>query len=154
MRRTLNALGITAAVGLVLAIGAATGGDAKGDDTKDELAKLKGTWVRELDGKTFILVFNGEHYALINEFAPEKTTATGTVTIDPTKKPKRIDIKITDGTGTGEKLKGKTALCIYQLDGDTLKFCINRPGQEGYPEQFPDKEGVDKYLFLVFKRAK
>jgi uncharacterized protein (TIGR03067 family) len=149
MKLTMKMLGLMAALCLVLNAGATSG-----DDAKSDLATLKGTWVRELDGKTFILLFNGENYALINEFTPERATATGTVTIDPTKKPRRIDIKVADGTGTGAKHKGKTARCIYQLDGDTLRFCSNRPGLEGYPEQFPDKEGGDKYFYFVFKRAK
>jgi uncharacterized protein (TIGR03067 family) len=90
---------------------------------------------------------------LIYEFAEGTTTATGTITIDPTKKPKQIDVNLADGTGRGERLKGKTALSIYQLDGDTLLFCANRPGQEGYPTHFPNQEGEGEFLNLVFKRA-
>jgi uncharacterized protein (TIGR03067 family) len=153
MKPILKALGTTAAVFLALTAGPAAGGDDK-SDAKSELANLKGTWVRELDGKTYIFNFNGEKYATIFEFAEGTTTATGTIAIDPTRKPKHIDAKIADGTGRGEKRKGKTALCIYQLDGDTLKFCANAPGEEGHPEQFPDKEGEGKYLYLVFKRVK
>jgi len=147
MKPTLKTLVMSAAVGLVLAAGAATGGDAKSD-----LAHLKGTWVRELDGKTYIFTFNGEKFASVSEFAEGTTTTSGTITIDPTKKPKHIDFTFTDGTGRGEKLKGKTALNIYQLDGDTLKICGRRP--LGRCEAFPDTEVVEgAYLYLVYKRA-
>jgi hypothetical protein len=63
-----------------------------------------------------------------------------------------MDWKFADGTGRGERLKGKTAQTIYQLDGDTFKFLAVRQG--GRPEGFPDKEGVDEYVYLVFKRVK
>jgi uncharacterized protein (TIGR03067 family) len=152
MKPTLKTPGVTAAVCLVLAAGAAAGGDAKGDDARSDLAKLKGTWVRELDGKTYIVNFNGEKFATIFEFAEGTTTTSGTITIDPTKKPKHMDWKFADGTGRGEKLKGMTAPTIYQLDGDTFKFCASR--KKVRPEDFPDKEGVDEHIYLVFKRAK
>jgi uncharacterized protein (TIGR03067 family) len=63
-----------------------------------------------------------------------------------------MDWKFADGTGRGAKLKGETAQTIYQLDGDTFKFCASR--KKVRPEDFPDKEGVDEYLYVVFKRAK
>jgi uncharacterized protein (TIGR03067 family) len=147
MKPILTTLSLTVALGLVVAAGTATGADAKSD-----LAKLKGTWVRELDGKTFIVHFNGEKFATIFEFAEGTATTSGTITIDPTNKPKHMDWKFVDGTGRAEKLKGSTAPTIYQVDGDTFKFCASR--QKVRPEEFPAKEGVDEYVYLVFKRAK
>jgi uncharacterized protein (TIGR03067 family) len=147
MKPTLKTLSMTVALGLVLAAGASIGQDAKSD-----LAKLKGTWIGELDGRTYIVNFNGEKFATIFEFAEGTTTTSGTITIDPTKKPNHMDWKFAEGTGRGEKLKGKTALTIYQLNGDTFKFCASRKGVR--PEAFPDKEGVDECIYLVFKRAK
>ena len=152
MRPTLNALGITAAVSLVLAAGPAPSGAPKGEDARSELANLKGTWVRELNGKTYIVNFNGDKFATIFEFAEGTSTTSGTITIDPSRNPNHMDWKFAAGTGRGEMLKGKTALTIYQLDGETFKFCARR--QEGRPEAFPDKEGVDQYIYLVFRRAK
>jgi uncharacterized protein (TIGR03067 family) len=57
-------------------------------------------------------------------------------TIDPTKKPKAIDYEVTDGSA-----KGKTLLGIYQIDGDTVKFCIASPGKDR-PTEFATKEGA------------
>jgi uncharacterized protein (TIGR03067 family) len=147
MKPTVKTLCLAVAVGLVSAAGAANGDDAKGD-----LARLKGTWVSDLNGKTYIVTFNGEKFATIFEFAEGTTTSSGTITIDPAGKPKHMDWKFAEGTGRGEKLKGKTAQTIYQLDGDTFKFVAAR--QDGRPEQFPDKAGVDEYIYLVFKRVK
>jgi uncharacterized protein (TIGR03067 family) len=152
MNPTAKTLARTVVLGLVLAAGAATGGDARGDDARGDLAKLKGTWVRVLNGKTYIVTFNGKKFATIFEFAEGTTTSSGTITIDPTRKPKHMDWKFAAGTGRGEKLKGRTAPTIYLLDGDTFQFCANR--KKVRPAGFPDKEGVDEYLYLVFKRVK
>jgi uncharacterized protein (TIGR03067 family) len=65
----------------------------------------------------------------------------GTFTIDQTKQPKTIDIRISDK---------EKALGIYELDGDTLKLCMieDRDGN-ARPTEFA---GKDKAILLVFKR--
>ena len=63
-----------------------------------------------------------------------------------------MDWKFAEGTGRGEKLKGVTAPTIYRLDGETFRFCASR--KKVRPGEFPDKEGVDEYIYLVFKRVK
>lgn len=68
-------------------------------------------------------------------------------TIDPTKKPKTIDYAMTDGP-----TKGKTHLGIYELDGDTVKFCFAAPGNER-PTDFTAKEGSGRTL-SAWKREK
>ena len=151
MTLTLKTRAMTAAVCLVLAAGTATRGDSKGDDPRSELARLKGTWVRVLDGKTYIVTFNGEKFATIFEFAEGTTTSSGTITIDPARKPKHMGWKFAAATGRAEKLKGNTAQTIYHLDGDTFTFCASR--KKSRPDEFPDKEVVDEYIYLVFKRV-
>jgi uncharacterized protein (TIGR03067 family) len=150
MKPTLNALGAAAVV--VLWAIAPLSGDDKAAGAKSELAKLKGTWVRELDGKTYIVHFNGEKFATIFEFAEGTTTTAGTITLDPTAALKHMDWAFAEGTGRGEKLKGKTAQTIYQLDGDTFKFCAQH--KDGRPNTFPEKEGIGEFIYLVFKRVK
>ena len=39
-----------------------------------------------------------------------------------------------------------------RLDGETFRFCASR--KKVRPGEFPDKEGVDEYIYLVFKRVK
>jgi uncharacterized protein (TIGR03067 family) len=151
MKPTMTILGVSA-LGLVLAAGPVTGGGARGADARSELARLKGTWVRELDGRTYVVTFNGEKFATIFELAEGTATTSGTITIDPARTPKHMDWKFVDGTGRGAKLKGKTAQTIYRLDGDTFQFHAARQG--GRPEKFPDKEGVGEYVYLVFRRVK
>jgi uncharacterized protein (TIGR03067 family) len=68
-------------------------------------------------------------------------------TIDPTKKPKAIDYMMTEGP-----TKGKTHLGIYELDGDTVRFCFAAPGQDR-PTDFTAKDGSQRTL-SVWKRDK
>jgi uncharacterized protein (TIGR03067 family) len=65
--------------------------------------------------------------------------------IDPTKTPKAIDYAMTAGP-----TKGKTHLGIYELDGDTVKFCFAAPGKER-PTEFTAPEGSQRTL-SVWKR--
>jgi uncharacterized protein (TIGR03067 family) len=67
--------------------------------------------------------------------------------IDPAKKPKAIDYAMTEGP-----TKGKTHLGIYELDGDTVKFCFAAPGKDR-PTEFKAEEGSQKTL-SVWKRAR
>jgi uncharacterized protein (TIGR03067 family) len=139
MKPTLKTLGMTAALGLVLAAGAATGGDAKSDDAKSDLARLKGTWVRELDGRTYVVNFTGEKFATIFEFAEGTTTTSGTITIDPTKKPQHMDWKFAAGTGRGEKLKGITALTTTSSTAIPSNSAQVRKRSD--PSNFPTRRG-------------
>jgi uncharacterized protein (TIGR03067 family) len=152
MKLTLKTPALAVAVGLVLAACAVSGGRARGEDAKGDLAKLKGTWVRVLDGKTYIVHFNGDKFATIFEFPDGTATASGTITTDPAAKVKHMDWKFTAGTGRAEKMKGATAQTIYEVDGDTFKFCASH--KKVRPEAFPDKEGIGECLYLVLKRVK
>jgi uncharacterized protein (TIGR03067 family) len=67
------------------------------------------------------------------------------IALDPTKKPRAIDYTLTEGENKGEKIQG-----IYELDGDTLKFCSASPGKER-PTDFTAKEGSGRTL-SVWKR--
>ena len=147
MKSIRKVIGATAALCLAV-VAASSSEQANGDELKNELAQLKGTWVRELNGKTYVISFDGDKFATRFEFVKGIiSTSSGTIAIDPRKKPKQMDCKFAEG----EKLKGKTQLTIYQLDADKLRFCAWR--QQGRPEDFPDKEVVGTYIYLVFKRC-
>ena len=70
----------------------------------------------------------------------------GTVKIDPAKKPKTADWKIT----TEGDLKGKTALGIYDVGKDKFEHCFSL---EKRPEKFESKEG-SKVTNAVLERVK
>jgi uncharacterized protein (TIGR03067 family) len=152
MRPTLKTLGIATALGLALAAGVTAGGDDRSEAVKSDLARLQGTWINRLDGRTKIFHLSQDRFAEIFEFADGTTTTQGTITIDPTTNPKRMDFTFTEANGRGARLKGTTAFTIYQIDGDTFTFAAGPPGTR--PERFPDNEGAGATFYLVFKRVK
>jgi len=128
---------------------------AQDDAAKNELKKLEGTWATvsiEAAGqkltdedkiKTRKLTMKGEKYTL--KVGDE--TVQGTIEINPTKKPKTIDVKPDSGSN-----KGKTLLGIYELDGDNLKICLAAPGKER-PTAFGTAPEIGQQL-VVYKREK
>lgn len=120
---------------------------------KKELKKLDGTWVATQtsvdidDGKpvkftqNFRLVIRDEdRFTLSQKFSDEKKykeLASGTFTVDPTKKPREMDMTYTDQEGAQK--------CIYELEGTTFKLMGGKPGG-ARPKEF------DKEKTLVFKR--
>ena len=124
-------------------------------DTKKEMAKLEGDWSMvsgEASGQTLPeeAVKSGKRVCKDGEttiIISEKVYFKAKVTIDPSKKPKAIDYEMTDGP-----TKGKTHLGIYELDGDTVKFCFASPGKDR-PTEFTSKEGSGNTL-SVWKRDK
>lgn len=73
-----------------------------------------------------------------NLHGPNNQLKKATYTIDPTKSPKQIDCKPTNGTTL--HYKG-----IYELSGDTLKACFNNGNDRApRPDSFNSKErGID-----------
>jgi uncharacterized protein (TIGR03067 family) len=138
---------------VIVAGGLLIAADAPKDSGKQDLERLEGTWVAtsaEANGEAFSdeatksmkLVVKGDKYTFTMGGEHEK----GTLKLDPTKKPKTIDIHITEGTE-----KGKTQLGLYELEGDTLKVCVAE-AEKDRPKEFGSKEGSGHGL-LVFKRS-
>jgi uncharacterized protein (TIGR03067 family) len=148
MKRLFGALLLA---GASLALGA---DDKKDDAVKDELAKLEGTWTlvsSEQDGmkadpdvakKLKLVVKDGKWTVYVGD----KVSTEAKFTIDPTKKPKTIDM-----TGTMGGDKGKKYLAIYDLDGDDLKLCIG--DTKTRPKVFDGKKGSGRQ-FEMWKRMK
>ena len=70
-----------------------------------------------------------------------------TYRLDPSPKPRRIEMIGTEGDAAG-----KPALGIYALEGDTLKICYTMPGGKR-PERFESAAGSGAFL-VVWTRAK
>jgi uncharacterized protein (TIGR03067 family) len=125
----------------------------KPSDAKKDEERLQGTW----------LVVSGEH---AGKPVPDKmvqglrqimkgnrltiqlgteTLAEGTFTLDPTKKPPAIDVEVIEKDG-----KTRKGLGIYELDGDTLKLCMD-PKER--PTDFKTKAGSEAKL-TIYKREK
>ena len=131
------------------------GADAPSDAAKKELAKLDGEWsmvsaTRDGQALPEDMVKTAKRVAKDGEITVtfgEMVYMKAKVTIDPSKKPKTIDYAVTEGGN-----KGKTVLGIYELDGDTVKFCFGGPEKER-PDDFTSKEGSGRVL-SVWKRDK
>jgi len=119
------------------------------DDPATDAKKLEGTWKivtfetsrkqpTEEDLQKGRVVFQDGMMILRGTGKEEK----GTVKLDPTKKPKEMDLAVNDGK--------ETALFIYEIDGDNLKLCWRKPGG-GRPTTFT---GKDNSGYMVLKREK
>jgi uncharacterized protein (TIGR03067 family) len=122
---------------------------------KKELKKLQGTWVATQTATTlekgkrvkftqnFRLVIRDEdRFTLSQKFSDEKEykeLVNGTLIIDPSKKPREMDMTYTD--------VNMASLCIYEFDGTTLKLLGGKPGG-ARPKAF------DKERTLVFQRER
>jgi uncharacterized protein (TIGR03067 family) len=138
----------------------AADGSGKGDPSRGDLDKLRGTWLTVSlvnDGKTLVdeksppkegpttkLVYEGNTWMIK---VGDKTVASGVFNIDATRKPKAIDMMDESGVKND-----KTKLGIYQLDGDTYKYCL-APAGKPRPTEFTSTAGSGDSLG-VMKREK
>lgn len=132
---------------------------AWGDDAKRDEDKLQGTWQATegvLDGKPvpkeplqrLKVVFSGEKMSIFPLDGDGKQAMENTFRVDPSKKPKAIDVTRLEGGG-----KGKTAKGIYELDGDTLKLCLAIRLENERPTEFAASE-TSGLVLLTLKRVK
>jgi uncharacterized protein (TIGR03067 family) len=124
----------------------------KEDAARKDLEKMQGTWTLvalEENGKTatearrqeFRVTITGERFI----FTVGGDTHDGFYRLDPTRKPRAMDILLEEGP-----LKGKTKLAIYDFEGDYFKVAVPQPGKDR-PKDFAPAAGV---LVEVWKRAK
>jgi len=123
---------------------------AKDDPTK----AMDGSWsatAAEIAGAKFpdearknvkLVVGDGKYSVTIG---PESDK--GTVTLDPTKSPKTVDITSTDGTN-----KGHTILAIYETSGNTMRICYDLSGK-ARPTDFKTEKGSQLFL-VTYERDK
>jgi uncharacterized protein (TIGR03067 family) len=137
---------LACSLGILLLTGVTSGGDAKKDQDK-----LQGKWVAELDGKKVELKITKDQFAITFSDGDKEKVFKGAVKIDPASKPKHIDFTIEEA----DKFVGETARGIYELEGDTLKWCSSAPGKAERPSEFPAMQGeVAGGLYVVYKRSK
>ncbi len=142
---------------LVLAAGLLLGADDPKPTAGSDKDRLQGTWQAvssqndgrdDPDAQAHRLTFAGETFTIRRD---GHVMIKGTFRIDPDKKPKTIDMILTEAPRDDQR--GKTALGIYELDGDTLKWCVGRPGEGERPKEFAAKDG-SRRMFVTLKRHK
>jgi uncharacterized protein (TIGR03067 family) len=134
------------AAGVVFALGADT------DAVKREQKKLQGVWaVTEITDKsdaekdkTMRVEFKGNKLTIKRG---DKFLGTATYTVDPTKSPATMDLTIEkDG-------KQETILAIYELKGDTMRFC-HHDGKAAGTSRPKTFEATPTTVLAVLKRQK
>jgi uncharacterized protein (TIGR03067 family) len=141
----------------ILTAGLLVGVAAGEDDAKKEKEKLHGTWkvvsveergTSKEDNENHSIAFTGDDFIVKRG---DDMMIKGKFKIDPAKKPMEIDLAIAESQK--DELKGKTGLGIYSVDGDTLKFCVNEPGDDARPKEFSGQADT-KHIFITCARQK
>ncbi len=120
-----------ARIGLVCVFGLVLSAYLTADDKKEDQDKIQGKWKFEsgLQGgkplpedvtKSSTIVFEGNKIKMTRTVDGKEESHEMTFKLDPSKKPKAIDVD----------MMGKPGLGIYSLDGDTLKICHGEQGDE------------------------
>ena len=133
--------------------GTGTRADEKADVEK-ELKKFQGTWTFEsveaggqvAPAAQFMgvtVTFEGDKYVVKKG---DEVLQAATQKLDPSKSPKTLDAKVTEGPN-----KGAVILGIYEISGDTLKVCFDPEGKKR-PTEFKAASGSQ--TLVVHRRAK
>jgi uncharacterized protein (TIGR03067 family) len=123
---------------------------------QEDLRKMQGDWAvvegeqrgtpmaaDELKSMRFHV--SGDQYEF--KQAGQSQIEKGSLSVDPSRTPKALDIHIAQGDQAG-----KLQLGIYQFDGGRLKVCVSQPGEER-PKEFKTTEKQDDAV-LIFERPK
>jgi uncharacterized protein (TIGR03067 family) len=138
---------------LVLSAVVFVGLSAAADDAKSDLAALQGTWELsyfEQDGKEVKLenvtklTFTDDKFVVKRG---DEIVAAGSFKLDPSKKPKACETTYNDGPDKGKTFKG-----IYQIEGDTEKFCRAGLPSDERPTEFKTKPD-SRQVMSVYKRV-
>lgn len=124
------------------------------DDAKKELDKLQGKWKVEKGEHSGNALPEEAMQKIKIEVKGDKMLATVdgnmveiTMKLDPSTKPKIIDLT----TETGDE-KGKVKQAIYELKDDEWKICLDNNGKDR-PTEFGTKADADQ-VFVVLKKVK
>jgi uncharacterized protein (TIGR03067 family) len=129
------------------------GDEARKNAVRDELIRFSGTWrfvSMDFGGNALDERRIGDSRLIIrgNRFVSRSSRGSvpGTFRIDPTSKPKTIDVVFSSTSGNSGTLHG-----IYELTDDTYKVCLGLDGMPR-PSEFASKPGSGSGL-QVLKRV-
>ena len=125
-----------------------------------EASELEGSWTGSIINETYpqneyTFTFTNDNFeinGIINDGEDIPVIGSGTFTTNTQVEPHEIDITIISYEIGGDALTdyyGLTSLCIYQIDGDNLKFAGAEPGALERPTNFTgNEEGMQVYLLV------
>lgn len=133
----------------VLAVSIVSFAPAVGE--KKKKTEVEGTWKLTKGGKgaPMGITFSDNNFVLT--FAADRVLK-GTFKLNTKENPSWMDIRIL--SDSEEMYKGKTALCIYNFDGDVFLWCASIPGRKRRPQQFAETMGDARLLFGRYKKDK
>jgi uncharacterized protein (TIGR03067 family) len=150
------ALGVVASLSLSALLGAASKPAPPAEKPTADQQAIQGTWrpVKEEmrggpapgDVREHRMVFAGDGFKLVG--GADEVLLRGTFVLDPTKQPRRIEMKVSDGAGGDPEAPVHG---IYELNGDELKWCAAEPGAADAPAKFETKGTT--HVLIVLKRA-
>lgn len=154
MKKTLTALALAAALttGINAQTPAAPASAAAPQDAMAKaLASIQGTWLlttvndQDLTGQgvEMALVIEGNKYKQVTNGSVDES---GTIKIDPAKKPMSFDLNILEGDDAGKLQMG-----IIEITGDVAKGLLGTPGAATRPADFNSNDGA---IFFIAKRVK
>jgi uncharacterized protein (TIGR03067 family) len=125
------------------------------DPVQSDLDRLQGVWVlaaMETEGdevpadqiQGLTATYEGNRLTLRTG---EHVRRRGIITLAPSRSPRAINTWDQDGPYEDQTVPG-----IYDLDGDTLRVCFARPGEDR-PKEFTTKSGTG-FLYCVYQRKK
>jgi uncharacterized protein (TIGR03067 family) len=119
----------------------------KETEARKDKERLQGTWNYVSGFREAQMLIAGDHFTV--KFS-NGDIYVGTYQVDPTKKPRAMDMAIQEGPA---RHRGKTSLCIYEFVGDHLFWCPSDPGNEERMNGFPPEDDT-RHLCIVFRREK
>lgn len=127
-----------------------------------ELERLRGTWVavgvemkgvrvpdEEVRREKLRLVITGDRFAIkVKKGDEDETRLQGKLELDPRRLPTVMDLSVPRPTGGGmEKVEG-----IYELEGDTLRFCYGKERPEEFTTDSGNVSGYERRLYIFERR--
>jgi uncharacterized protein (TIGR03067 family) len=148
-----------AAIALLAGLLLAAAPTSENDDPREDLEKLQGAWRADslqikgnhlppLEARSLRLLFAKDTFRVEQG---GRVTVRGTFTIDATRKPKTIDLAITE-TVQAEN-QGAMVLGIYELGKGTLTLCTTKANGQDRPKKLASRAGSTHTLF-TFQQEK
>jgi uncharacterized protein (TIGR03067 family) len=119
--------------------------DAARSHTRTDLDLLQGAWRAVAGRRGARLLVDGTRFTF--EFT-DGDLYIGIIRLNSDAAPKHMDMKVKEGPAAH---RGRVALCIYDVDGEVLRWCPTAPGAGYRLTRFPSVDD-DRYFSLVFRR--
>jgi uncharacterized protein (TIGR03067 family) len=116
-------------------------------EARTDLERLQGTWDSVFGRREAELLIAGGLFTM--RFA-DGAVYMGAFRLEQAAWPRGIDMRIDEGP---REHRGKIALCAYEIDGESLRWCAAEPGANDRLSAFPP-ENDPRYLYLEFRRVR